>query len=156
MLANMLTRTWSDRDGTVWIILSLHRKGAPSPESWDLYMKACSDALTAANGNIRQLRGLSISDGGAPTAKQREQVNTFLSQSREGRAILAIVTVDPIVRGVIKALSWFNPQARGFSPQELPAAIDYLGLSPAQRAEFEPALAEALAEFPIESVQRAR
>jgi hypothetical protein len=152
----MFTRTWSSCGGTLQVVISLHRHDAPSPEEWYEYLQALEVAMVALKGDTRGIRGLSISDGGGPSAKQREELNEFMRQFTGGRGTVAIVTANPIVRGIIKALSWFNPQARGFAPDELTKAVDYLGLTPDQRAEFEFTLNEALLAFPIKSVRGKR
>jgi hypothetical protein len=152
----MSTRTWSSCGGTLQVVISLHRQDAPKAEEWYEYMQALAIAMVALKGDKSGIRGLSISDGGGPNAKQRDQINEFMRQFTGGRGTISIVTANPIVRGIIKALSWFNPQARGFAPDELDEAIDYLGLTPDQRSEFEFTLNEALIAFPILSVRGKR
>lgn len=156
MPSSMLSRTWSAPDGTLKVVLSLHRKDAPSDQAWIEYIESFVAALAEVQGDARRIRGLAISDGGGPTAKQRDQLNAFMRHSTEGRGTVAIVTSDSIVRGIVKALSWFNPMARAFAPDELSRAIDYLGLTPVQRLHFEPALDQALAEYPVECVRASR
>ena len=156
MSANMLFRTWSAPDRTLKVVLSLHRKEAPSDEAWDGYIAAFVQALAEVQGDSRRIRGLAISDGGGPTSKQRDRLNSFMRNMTEGRGTVAIVTADPIVRGIVKALSWFNPMARAFAPTELSRAIDYLGLTPVQRLHFEPALDQALSAYPVECVRASR
>jgi hypothetical protein len=156
MSANMYTRTWSSCGGTLQVVISLHRHDSPTDEEWAEYMQALAIAMVALKGDKRGIRGMSISDGGGPNAKQREEINEFMRQFTGGRGTISIVTANPFVRGIIKALSWFNPQARGFSPDQMTEAIDYLGLTPEQRAEFEFTLNEALLAFPILSVRGKR
>jgi hypothetical protein len=156
MSANMYTRTWSSCGGTLQVVISLHRHDAPTRGEWYEYMQALAIAMVALKGDKRGIRGLSISDGGGPSAKQRDELNEFMRQFTGGRGTISIVTANPIVRGIIKALSWFNPQARGFAPDEMTEAIEYLGLTPDQRAEFEFTLNEALLAFPILSVRGKR
>jgi hypothetical protein len=112
--------------------------------------------MVALKGDKRGIRGLSVSDGGGPTAKQRQELHEFMRQFTGGRGTIAIVTANPLVRGIVKALSLFNPQARGFAPGELSEAIDYLGLAADQRSEFDFTLNEALLAFPIASVRGKR
>lgn len=156
MSVNMFTRTWSSCGGTLQVVISLHRQDAPSAEEWYEYMQALAIAMVALKGDKSGIRGLSISDGGGPNAKQRDEINEFMRQFTGGRGTISIVTANPIVRGIIKALSWFNPQARGFAPDDLNEAIDYLGLTADQRSEFEFTLNEALLAFPIQCVRGKR
>jgi hypothetical protein len=149
----MFTRAWSTSDAALRIVVSLHRKQAPTSEEWLEYIQVLSETMVVLQGDGSRIRGLSISDGGGPSAKQREQVNDFMRRSTGGRGTISIVTADPIVRGIVRALSWFNPQARGFAPDQLSAAIDYLGLTPQQRSDFETVLNEALLAYPLHSVR---
>jgi hypothetical protein len=149
----MFTRTWTASDGSLQIVISLHRYDAPTAGEWSDYIQALTHAMVALNGNALGIRGLSISDGGGPNGAQREQLNAFMRQYTGGRGSVAIVTANAFVRTIIKALSWFNPQARGFAPDDLASAIDYLGLTAMQRSEFEFTLNEALVAFPIVCVR---
>jgi hypothetical protein len=152
----MSTRTWSASDGSMQVVVSLHRVEEPTDAEWSEYLEALSNAMIALKGDSRGIRGLSVSDGGGPNAKQRERLNNFMRRYTDGHGTVAIVTANYIVRAIIKALSLFNPQARSFSPEELPAAIDYLGLSVEQRAEFEFTLNQALLSFPLTTVRAKR
>jgi hypothetical protein len=152
----MSTRTWSAYDGTLQVVMSLHRYDPPTDAEWSAYLQTLADAMVALKGDKHSIRGLSISDGGGPTGKQREQLNDFMARFTGGRGTISIVTANPFVRGIIKALNVFNPEARSFSPDELAAAIDYLGLSNEQRSEVEFTLNEALLSFPLACVRAKR
>jgi hypothetical protein len=152
MSANMITRTWMPRDGALAVVFSLHRKAPPSDGEWTTYLEALEQAVARFDGVARHVRALSISDGGGPDAKQREQLKAFMRRATGSRGVASIVTADPIGRGIVKALSWFNPDTRGFAPNQMRAAIDYLGLALEQRGDFERVLNDGLREFPIESV----
>lgn len=134
------------------IVFSLHNKKTPSDEEWDEYLCVLSEAAETLQGNSRGLRALSISDGGGPSARQRHRLKIFMQRHTEGRNLVAVVTSDAIVRGIVKALNWFNPQTRAFAPHELPAAISYLQLTPQLRQALDPALRDALLAYPVESL----
>lgn len=152
----MITRVWSSEDDALKIVLSLHRRAPPSDEDWTEYIVAIESAMAACGNVPERVRGLSISDGGGPNAKQREMVKALLKRHGRSRGVVSIVTADPVGRGIIKALSWFNPDTRAFTPREMPEALDYLQLTPSQRAELELAVDAALIEYPIESMQPRR
>src|ERR1700761_7252630 len=103
----MSTRRWSASDGSLQIVISVHRYEPPTAEEWSNYIQELTAAVLALKGNTRGIRGLSISDGGGPTGKQRDQLNAFMSEFTGGRGMVAIVTANPFVRTIIKALSWF-------------------------------------------------
>lgn len=152
----MLTRTWAPSDRAIQVVLSLHRREAPTDREWSEYLETLRVAMVALGGDKRGIRGFSISDGGGPNAAQREQVNEFMRRYTGSRGTISIVTSNPFVRGIITALRLFNPHARGFAPSELDAAIDYLGLAPVQRAELEFFLNQALLAFPLACVRGKR
>lgn len=145
----MLTRTWASADRAIQVVISLHGREPPTDREWAQYMESLRLAIIALKGDKRGIRGFSISDGGGPTAAQREQVNAFMREYTGSRGRISIITSNPFVRAIITALRLFNPQARGFAPSDLSAAIDYLGLTPEQRSEFEFALNQALLAFPL-------
>jgi hypothetical protein len=99
--------------------ICVHSRGAPSEQEWDVYF---GDLVTR---DPERLRTLVFTDGGALSAVQRKQVNDFL-QGRTSRA--AVLTKSPIVRGVVSALSWFNPKIKTFSPGNMDDAMRHLGI----------------------------
>ncbi|APR74826.1 Hypothetical protein A7982_00172 [Minicystis rosea] len=50
-------------------------------------------------------------------------MNDYLN-GRQSRA--AVVTANPFVRGVITALSWFNADMKGFTPEDVDSALRHL------------------------------
>ena len=94
----------------------------PTASDWKIYL----DAIKAAEKggiSLTRLRTLVFSDGAGPNAQQRKALADYLN----GRpSPLAIVTGVTIMRGVITALRWFNPQVRAFAPDELGEALNYL------------------------------
>lgn len=130
----MITRMWCVPNAELAVVLSLHNKEMPSCEAWDEYLEVLVEAV-GRKGGARFIRALSISDGGGPSARQREQLNALMRRFTGGRGCVAIVTADPIVRGMVKALSWVNPQARAFAPRQLSSAIDYLGVTDEHRRD---------------------
>ncbi|MFY0537349.1 hypothetical protein [Nannocystis pusilla] len=39
---------------------------------------------------------------------------------------VSVVTLNRLVRGIVTALSWFNPNVKAFTTVQIPAAIEYL------------------------------
>ena len=94
----------------------------PTASDWKTYLDAIR-ATEKAGLDISRLRTLVFSDGAGPNAQQRK----VLADHLNGRpSPLAIVTGGAIMRGVITALSWFNPQVRGFAPDQVTSALRYL------------------------------
>jgi hypothetical protein len=95
----------------------------PTVADWNAYVHAVQ--IEERNGlNITaQMRTLVFSDGGGPNAAQRKLAADVLN----GRSTpVAIVTNSAIMRGVMTALRWFNPQASAFAPSELSDAMAFL------------------------------
>jgi hypothetical protein len=110
---------WMFRMGST--IIGVHTKVAPSDAEWKEYIQLCKKV--ADDAGFPALRGLSITDGGAPTSTQRALANEFL----EGRsAPTAILSSSSIVRGVVTAMSWFNPKIKSFAPVRAREALAYI------------------------------
>ncbi len=102
------------------LFLFLHTAQPPPP---DLFARAIG---TFEGHDVSRLCFLAVTDGGSPDAKLRSEHSKFLA----GRALhTAVVTDQALVRGVVTAISWFNPHVRAFSPQHLPAALVHLDLA---------------------------
>jgi len=77
--------------------------------------------------DVARLRALVITDGGAPSAAQRKSFNDAL----KGRNYpSAVVSNAVITRGIVTALSWFNPKIRAFHPDATADALKYLDITP--------------------------
>ena len=109
--------------GNVHIVI--HGTTEPRDEDWRLYMDAVRSEEQKTT-DFAKIRTLVFSAGGGPTAKHRREISEFLG----GRTTpVAIVTSSTIMRGVVTALQWFNPLARAFSPDNVVAALQFLGTS---------------------------
>jgi hypothetical protein len=153
MSSSMITRAWHAPDDSIHVVLTLHTPDPPSDEAWQVYLDAIVALMQRANGDLGRARAMSISDGGHPDVKQRDRLNQLLKTLTHGRGIAAIVTDDILARGVIRALSWFNPDVRAFSRAALSEAIAYLQIPVHVAADFERFLSRSLDEFPLESVR---
>lgn len=92
---------------------------------WRVYMDAVRGEERKM-ADFGKMRTIVFSAGGGPNAKQRKEINEFLG----GRATpVAIVTSSTVMRGIVTALQWFNPLARAFSPENVVAAMQFLGTS---------------------------
>ena len=98
--------------------ISIHTPDNPSNEEWDEMVKCvkqCKDLST--------FRGISFTDGGSPSPAQRKKTNDVLA----GRVVpTAVVTSSSLARGVVTAMSWFNPMLKVFPPDKLDDALRYL------------------------------
>ncbi len=94
------------------LIILVHGADPPTDLEWATYVREF------VKHDAKGQRNLAFTDGGAPSGAQRKQVNDFL----KGRASPAVVvSASYMVRGVVTALSWFNPQVRAYAPEEATA-----------------------------------
>jgi hypothetical protein len=70
-----------------------------------------------------------LTDGGAPTNRQREQLRTLLGSATRWTAV---VSDKAKIRGVVTAIRWFHPKVCAFTPWEFPQAFKFIGMSGGQ------------------------
>lgn len=126
---------WTVTDGN--FIIGVHSTENPSNEEWEGYLAAGRAAL-AAEGSVRSL---AYSLGGGPNSLQRSQTNELFKGSPQR---VAVMLNSALTRGVVTALSWFNPEIRAFNLEQLDAACEYLGLSPEKTREVEALIKQML------------
>ena len=112
MKTNIATKILDD------VVLVYNNEENPSEEEWPGYITLQSKL---------KLPVLVVTDGGAPNAKQRSEINTHFV----GRKV-AVLTDSKVALAVLTALFWFNKSMRGFAAEEYEPALRYLGtrLSP--------------------------
>lgn len=101
------------------LFLVMHTKDNPTDEEWALYLEFTKKNLS----NLK--RNLIITEGGGPSTMQRGLLNDLL-EAQNYKPKISIVTLSRLVRGIVTALSWFNPNVKAFSTIQIPAALDYL------------------------------
>jgi hypothetical protein len=117
--------------GDLDVAICLHTAQPVPRHEWDALIAQLQGFM--ANGvDPQRARMLVVSDGGAPDARQRSQ----LGRLRGGQVIQTAVLVpgmnNPIKRGLMTALSWFNPHMAFFVPTQLTDALRHIGLMDAQ------------------------
>lgn len=109
------------------ILLAVHPVANPTDEDWELYVRFCQQLPKSCR------RTLAVTAGGGPNAGQRK-----LMQERYLRAFLgdkvnpmkvAVVTNSGMVRGIVTALNWFNPNTSAFNSDAIDDALRYLGVT---------------------------
>ncbi|NUP05419.1 MAG: hypothetical protein HOW73_05090 [Polyangiaceae bacterium] len=99
-------------------VAMVHTADPPSDEEWDAYLASQRAHWSA--------RVLVFTEGGGPTTLQRGRLNDALA----GRIVkTAVVSSSAVIRGIVTALSWFNPGIKSFLPNEASAALRYLGVA---------------------------
>jgi hypothetical protein len=109
------------------LVVTVHTAEVPSDEDWDAYMAGVHDYLP-----LEDQRVLVVSAGGGPNGKQRKMMVDALNGAK---VPVAIITNSFLMRGAGIAVSWFNPSLKVLGPDELDAAVEYLGLTTWERVE---------------------
>ncbi len=108
------------------VLLVVHTKDNPTDEEWNEY-------IDYGRKNMgRFTSSLVISEGGGPTTVQRGQMNDLL-EANGFKGKVAVVTLNRLVRGIVTALSWFNPNIKAFTTVQVQAALEYLGVAKDQQ-----------------------
>jgi hypothetical protein len=97
-----------------------------------------------------------FTEGGGPDAVQRKALFEAVPQIREASG--AVLSSNPIVRGVATAFSWFTKGFRAFPPSALGEALKSLGLDEKEKAVVSSALMQArreLGDARVQSISRA-
>lgn len=122
--------------------VAVHGTLAPFDDEWQDYLE---DILR----HVNETRGVIVNTfGGGPTAAQRraatEHWNRYGSTPR-----MAIMTVSPVVRGMVTALSWFlGTNIRAFAVDGFDDAGKHIGLSASDIAEVRAKVEELRAKLP--------
>jgi hypothetical protein len=101
-------------------LLLIHTKENPTDDEWKVY-------LTDVRQWFDKIEGfLVISEGGGPNTLQRGEMNDVLESKKRGAFKTAVVSLSRLVRGIVTALSWFNPGIKAFSTLNVSQALEYL------------------------------
>ncbi|MEZ4296946.1 MAG: hypothetical protein R3B70_18420 [Polyangiaceae bacterium] len=104
----------------------------PTDAEWHTYVEAVK-AEEQRGLDLTEMTTLVITEGGGPNAAQRKMVNDVL----RGRTTkVATVSGSPFFRGIVTALTWFNPEMRVFSPDNVTDAFRFLGIPESQYDEI--------------------
>jgi hypothetical protein len=110
------------------LILVAYATKYPTDQEWDDYL-----GLIERQGIERTMQ-IIATDGGTPTAAQRQRLKELLA----GRSVpVAVISRSPLVRGSVTTLSWFNSQIKAFPPEGLGNALAYLQIPKTRHAFIE-------------------
>jgi hypothetical protein len=110
------------------LCILVHGEQAPSNADWSGYLAFLREATVASP------RFLVVTDDVAPTPTQRAGLNELVI-ARGKPVPTAVMTHSAVARAAVTVLGWFNSAIRAFAPNELSAALSYLDIEPARRAE---------------------
>ena len=107
-------------------LVVVHSKDFPSDEEWDGYL----EALRAHISEWKARRSLVLTEGGAPSSRQRTRMTETVG---DAAAPTAVVTSSPAVVATVGALNLRNAAIRAFSPEQMEDALTHLGLDASER-----------------------
>jgi hypothetical protein len=116
------------RVGDVHVALWLHTEQDPPESAWDEANARVEQLINSEPGLC--LRGLIVTDGGAPSMKQRAQVYAMLRRAKGKFSVVTTVMSSPIKRGVATALRLVNPGFAFFRPEDFRAALEHVDVPP--------------------------
>jgi hypothetical protein len=108
------------------VLLCAHTADAPSMDEWEGYVEYCVRLPHSCN------KTLVLTEGGGPNAAQRRLLQERYLGPQKARCSeyrVAVMTDSALVRGIVKALNWFNPDANSFPYNDglgVPLAIEHL------------------------------
>ncbi len=99
----------------------------PPEIEWKEYVRVLS-AMSSSNNRM-----IVFSAGGGPNAMQRQDLDE-LTEKKDDKVRVAIVTGSRIARGIVTAISWIRKDTHvAFNPTDVNKALDYLQLNEEQR-----------------------
>lgn len=122
-------------------VVFVHTKSSPTDAEWDQIL-----GLFRNLPEIRKVRVLVYTQGGAPDPKQRAKLSQLLSMIKPP---VAVLTPSPLARAAGVAISWFLPSLRVFDADGLDAALDHLDAPEAERIGLKSALVELRRELGV-------
>lgn len=114
-------------------LLFLHSAEPPPLEGWQESLALMREAETDLKGDLSRFSMLVVTDGGAPTGEMR---NSFVGWLNKRTVPIAVISDSPMARGVVTAISWFNPKIKAFSPSRWQDALSHAGVIADQGSEF--------------------
>jgi hypothetical protein len=110
-------------------VILVHSEAAPAQAEWDAYVGQLRSLEQVVGGDLSRGALIVFTDGGAPNASQRRQVNEWL----RGRYWpVSVVSFSGVVRAVGTAMSFFNKGLEIYSPLAWRDAFAHALVKPAQ------------------------
>jgi hypothetical protein len=115
-------------------LMLVHPEIPPSDQDWDKYLEFLDQQRSD------KVRLVVSTRGGGPSAAQRGRLRDVVNRYPTKILPTAILTASVVARGVMTAISWFIPGLEAFAPNQLGAALNYLGIPVALEGEVSRAI----------------
>jgi len=112
------------------IVVGLMLIGPRDPADFEFFgvMDSLSRNMTAVGAQLESVRLMTITDGGAPTVRQRGKISEWLGGRRMKVCVVSSAYDNPIKRGITTAVQWINPDLGFFRPREVRQAVAHIDL----------------------------
>jgi hypothetical protein len=130
------------------ILLAAHSAQPPTQAEWSTYVSNCRQVLSHTTQVGGTARVLAMSDGGGPTAAQRAELKSVIAASKTASRT-AVMHSNRMLRGIVTAVSWFNPGIKSFAIHEFDQAMVFLGVNDTELAVVRGMLAQMREELPV-------
>jgi hypothetical protein len=112
------------------VVIWLHTKVDPPQHEWDAGIAKVAKWMNDRKLEVRDTRHLVVSDGGAPSVRQRSSLRSEVFRNEPCKlSIVTTVLSNPIKRGIATALQWMNPSVGFFTPAQAAQAASHLDLT---------------------------
>jgi hypothetical protein len=101
----------------------------PSDTEFAEVTDSLSEHMNRAGSKLERVRLMTITDGGAPTLRQRAMISKWLGGRQMKVSVISRDYDNPIKRGITTAVQWINPGLGFFRPTEIEQAIAHVDLA---------------------------
>jgi hypothetical protein len=111
------------------VVVALHTQQDPRPEEWNAYIEQQVKIKKKAAGDVSRIRNFVVTDGGAPNAKQRAQLQSEAFGNESSKiAVISNALNSPLKRGIVTAIGWTNPSFKALPPDRWRDALQHVDL----------------------------
>jgi hypothetical protein len=115
--------------GELRVTLWLHNADNPTDAEWAAALERVATLKRTVGGDLSNIRGVVLSDGGAPNTLQRGDLFVKLLEGKSRAAATSLALSNPLMRGIGTAISWLNPSFKVYPPDRFDLALEYLNLA---------------------------
>lgn len=139
--------------GGLDLAICLHTAEPVPNHEWTKLIEQLERCGMAGGADPQRARMLVVTDGGAPDARQRSQLGRLWRGKAIQTAVLVPGLSNPIKRGLMTALTWFNPRMAFFVPEQLTGALRHIGLEGEQNSVWTALLELQMQLPPVRTMQ---
>ncbi|MEY4515085.1 MAG: hypothetical protein RLZZ450_7207 [Pseudomonadota bacterium] len=115
--------------GDIVVGLMLIGPRDPADSEFFAVMDSLSQNMGQVGPKLERVRLMTITDGGAPTVRQRAKISEWLAGRRMKVCVVSRAYDNPIKRGITTAVQWINPDLGFFRPPEIRLAVAHVDLA---------------------------